>query len=988
MLRGLDSGPRGLTEAEAEERLARHGENTIPGRRPASWPRRYARALRDPFTAVLLALGPVSALVAAWGTACVITGLVLVSSALRSRTEYQADRSADGLRHLVAATATVRRRSTPTAAPRFREIPVELLVPGDVIRLGPGDVIPADVRLLRTQNLALHQAALTGESAPVAKRPDDAPPAAAGEFERAHACFQGSSVASGSGTALVTATGADTHFARAYPARSRRRESAFDRAVNGISWMLIRFMLLTPPLVLLADAAVRGRGLETVPFAVAVAVGLTPEMLPVVVTTVLARKAAALAREHGVIVRWLPALHNIGAVDVLCTDKTGTLTCDRPVLDSALDPFGRPDPEVLHWAAVNSLWTLQLADLPVPDALDEAVLDAVAEPRSGTARPGLPPAYDTYDGVAALPFDPVRRMATAVVRAPGRHGRHTLVVKGSVEEVLARCTRLHATPPAGVQVNGPAAGVQVPAPVAGVQSVEPPGTVRASAPATAAQVPAPPAGVRSPQPPDTVRASAPATAAHAAAPPAPGVVVRAEDLAEDLSAPGAPLLRAVPGSGPREADADRPTGGAATGACAAEPAEDRGGERQLDDAERERLLGFAAGQAGQGLRLLAVALAERPARRGRYGPADERDLAFAGFVVLRDAPADTAADALAALAGRGVAVKVLTGDHPGTAARVFRDLGLEPGGVLTGARIDGMDDEELARRAERTAVFARCTPQHKVRVVRALRAAGHTTGFLGDGVNDLPALHAADVGICPRDAVDVTREAADVVLAAKDLTAIDHAVTAGRHATGTIATYLRIALSSNLGNVIAMLAAGVLLPFLPMLPAQVLLQNLCFDAAQLALAYDQPAPDALRHPSPLRPRDFLRFITAFGLVNAAADLATFAALALTVPASIHASGQAAFHSGWFTENLITQALVMVLLRAGTRAPAPIRAAAGALAAIGLLIPLPPLAGALGAAPLPLTYYLLLAAILAVYALVLLAAGSRHGGGAARWAADR
>lgn len=272
---------------------------------------------------------------------------------------------------------------------------------------------------------------------------------------------------------------------------------------------------------------------------------------------------------------------------------------------------------------------------------------------------------------------------------------------------------------------------------------------------------------------------------------------------------------------------------------------------------------------------------------------------------------------------------MLTGDHPGTAARVCRDLGLEPGTLLTGDRIDGMDDTDLARQAERTTVFARCTPQHKVRVVRALRAAGHTTGFLGDGVNDLPALHAADVGICPRDAVDVTREAADVVLAAKDLTAIDHTITAGRHSTGTIATYLRIALSSNLGNVIAMLVAGLLLPFLPMLPAQVLLQNLCFDAAQLALAYDQPGPDALRHPSPLRTHDFLRFITAFGLLNAAADLATFAALALIVPASAHISGQAAFHSGWFTENLITQALVMVLLRSGTRAPLPIRTAAAA-----------------------------------------------------------
>ncbi|WP_443057134.1 HAD-IC family P-type ATPase [Streptomyces sp. NBC_00669] len=919
VLRGLESGPRGLTETEAEERLARYGENSIPGWRPASWPRRYARSLRDPFTAILLGLGLVSALVTAWGTACVITVLVLVSSALRSRTEYQADRSADGLRHLVAATATVQRRSAPGAAPRFREIPVVLLVPGDVIRLGPGDVIPADVRLLRTQNLTLHQAALTGESAPAAKRPDDVPRAAAGMFERAHACFQGSSVASGSGTALVTATGAATEFARAYRGPGRRRESAFDRAVNGISWILIRFMLLTPPLVLLADAALRGRGLETLPFAVAVAVGLTPEMLPVVVTTVLARKAAALARDHDVIVRWLPALHNVGAIDVLCTDKTGTLTCDQPVLDSSLDAFGRPDPEVLHWAAVNSLWTLQLADLPAPDALDEAVLDAAtasAEPPADSLT-----AYDAYDGVAALPFDPVRRLATAVVRRPGHRGLHTLVTKGSVEEVLRHCTRLRAAP------------------------AEQSGTVRELQP--------------DPNP-------------TTALPDRKNTTTLLPERNPTTGEPDPTPTTALPDRNTTTAEPDpNPT--------TLLPARKNPttGERDLDDSERERLLALAAGQAAQGLRLLAVAVAERPARLGDYGPADEQALTFAGFVVLRDAPADTAADALAALADRGVAVKVLTGDHPGTAARVCRDLGLEPGTLLTGDRIDGMDDTDLARQAEHTTVFARCTPQHKVRVVRALRAAGHTTGFLGDGVNDLPALHAADVGICPRDAVDVTREAADVVLAAKDLTAIDHTITAGRHSTGTIATYLRIALSSNLGNVIAMLVAGLLLPFLPMLPAQVLLQNLCFDAAQLALAYDQPGPDALRHPSPLRTHDFLRFITAFGLLNAAADLATFAALALIVPASAHISGQAAFHSGWFTENLITQALVMVLLRSGTRAPLPIRTAAAGLAAIGLLLPLPPLAHILGMTTLPLTYYLLLASILAVYTVVLFTAKSRH-----------
>ncbi|MGW9116911.1 magnesium-translocating P-type ATPase [Streptomyces sp. NPDC055663] len=845
VLRSLDSGPRGLLEQQAGERLARYGENTLPAWRPVSWSRRFLRSLRDPFTSVLLCLGLVSAAVASWGTACVTLALVVVSCLLRSAEEHRADRSTAALRELVATTATVLRRSGPDAAPRARELPVGELVPGDVIRLGPGDLVPADVRLLRASGLTVHQSALTGESVPVAKRPVDTPSrlraaagpggdAGEGPFARPELCFQGSSVASGSGTAVVTATGAQTRFAAAYDGSARRRgTSAFDRSVHGISWTLIRFMLLTPPLVLMANAALRGRGLETLPFAVAVAVGLTPEMLPVIVTTALARGASLLARDHGVIVKRLPALHDLGAIDVLCVDKTGTLTQDRPVVDSSLDMSGRSDPEALHWAAVNALWTLQLADLPAPDALDEAVLDAAEEREEPLS---------AYEGVAALPFDPVRRLATAVVRRPGRLGVHTLVTKGAVEAVLERCS--------------------------------------------------------------------------------------------------------------------------------------------LEEAERIRLGELAARETAGGLRLIAVARTERPARQRAYSTADERGLTFLGFVTLRDALTPSASDALEALDDRGITVKVLTGDAPGTVARTCRDLGLDPGEVMSAERIDALSDERLAEAADGVTVFARCTPEHKARIVSALRAAGRTTGFLGDGVNDLPAMHTADVGICPRNAVDVARETADVVLAEKDLAAIDHAITAGRHSSGNIATYLRITLSSNLGNVIAMLAAGLMLPFLPMLPAQVLVQNLCFDAAQLAFAFDRPASEVLRWPTVLRPRDFLHFITGFGLLNATADLATFTVLAVALHGSATSGGQEAFHSGWFTENLLTQALVMLLLRTGGRVVGghgggPLRVAACGLAVVGLLLPLTPLGGLLGMSALPPLYYLLLATVLALYSYGLRAARTRY-----------
>lgn len=845
-LRVLGTEPRGLPESRAEERLVRYGENVLPALRSVSWPRRFARSLRDPFTTVLFCLALVSAAVAAWTTACVIMALVTVSCVLRSSGEYRADRSATGLRELVAATATVRRRTDVNSPPETREVPVDQLVPGDVILLGPGDLVPADLRLLRANGLTLHQAALTGESAPVAKYPVEVPgPTPPFPAGRPHLCFQGSSVASGSGTAVVVATGERTRFAATHGGPApRRRETAFDRSVHGISWSLIRFMLLTPPLVLMANAGLRGRGLETMPFAVAVAVGLTPEMLPVVVTTALARGASLLARRSGVIVKRLPALHDLGAVDVLCTDKTGTLTQDRPVLESALGPDGRDDPGVLHWAAVNSYWTLQLAELPAPDALDEALLTAAGERDEDLG----------HDALAALPFDPVRRLATAVVRRPGRPGAHTLVVKGSVEAVIGRCTRVRAG----------------------------------------------------------------------------------------------------------------------------------GQDTDLDDDTRARLLRDCAERAESGLRVLAVALAERPARLGPYTltPADEYGLTFLGTVGLRDAAADTAADALAALTGHGVAVKVLTGDHPGTAARACRAIGLDPGEVVTGDRIDSLGQDELAELAERTTVFARCSPRHKARVVRALRAGGRVTGFLGDGINDLPALYACDVGITPREATDIAREAADVVLASKDLTAIDHAIVAGRRSSGNIATYLRIALSSNLGNVIAMLTAGLLLPFLPMLPAQVLVQNLCFDAAQLAFAYDRPSAAELLRPSVLEPRAILRFVTAFGVLNAAADIATFGVLALSVRGFGGPGGQAAFQSGWFTENLLTQALVMLLLRTGRhaaegRVPGPIRLTTCALAAIGLLLPLSPVAPALGLTALPLFYYTLLAGVLTAYGTALVVAKSRY-----------
>ncbi|MFH9431056.1 magnesium-translocating P-type ATPase [Streptomyces sp. NPDC017615] len=818
LLRRLDTGPRGLTDTEAAARLAEHGENTPAAAPPSpTWPRRCARALRDPFTAVLLTLGLVSAFVASWGAAAVILALVAVSCALRATGERRADRSLAALRGLVTGTATVLRRAGPADEPRAREVPVADLVPGDIVRLGPGDLVPADVRLLCARGLTVRQDTLTGESAPVAKRAADAPR----RFAESHLCFQGSHVVSGGATAVVVATGPRTRFAAAQRTPFRRGPSAFDRSVRGISWVLVRFMLLTPPLVLMAGAALHGRGTQTLPFAVAVAVGLTPEMLPVIVTTCLARGASRLAEAHRVVVRRLPALHDLGAVDVLCLDKTGTLTQDRPVLAAALGPDGRDDPEVLRWAAVAAWWCLTLSELPAPDALDEALLTAAG------------PVGEEYDGIAALPFDAAHRLATAVVA--GALGRHVLITKGAAEDVLGRC--------------------------------------------------------------------------------------------------------------------------------------------ELPDAERRGLLDLAARQADSGLRVLAVATAELPARSRSYRPEDARGLTFRGLLTFHDDLAPGAAEALRTLTGLGIEVRVLTGDHPATAVRACRDLGLTVGEVRSG------HSSRTAGTPGGVAVVARCTAEDKARVVSDLRAAGHTVGFLGDGVNDVAALLAADVGVAPLGAVDVARESADVVLGEKDLGALGHAVLAGRHSSADIASYLRVTLSSNLGNVLAMLAAGLLLPFLPMLPAQVLAQNLCFDAAQLAFADDRPDPEALRRPARLRPPALLRFLTGFGLLNAVADLATFAVLTLAPHGGAALDDQALFHSAWFTENLLTQALAMLLLRSGRRfagrRPGPVGRASAALAGAGLLLPATPLGAALGLTALPADRYPLLAAVLVPYALALTVARVRH-----------
>ena len=855
VLRQLDSSWRGLDEAEAQERLLRVGDNVVAVGSPPHWAIRALTAARNPFVMILICLTVVSGATGDLAGAAVITAMVVISCTLRVRQEYRSDLAAAALREMVATTATVLRRASATAPPLAREVPVDQVVPGDIVQLAAGDLVPADVLLLRSEDLTVSQAALTGESFPAAKRAaavimnaassgEDSPEASLSEasaslFDSPRLCFMGTAVVTGSGTSVVIATGNSTYLGSSHQVRPHRAaETSFDRGVRSVARLLFCFMLVCVPVVLGVNATIRGHPIEAFLFAVAVAVGLTPEMLPVVVTTALAQGARAMAGRTAIVKR-LPAIHNLGAMDVLCTDKTGTLTEDRVSVDCFLDPAGHADSSVLRLAWLNSYWSTTAADAAIPGVLDQALLDH-------GERAGLR-IDDAADVVDVVPFDYTRRRITVVTREG--IGRHLLITKGAAEEVLSSC--------------------------------------------------------------QSVRAD--------------------------------------------------------------------GRDLPLTQASRERAVLLIDSYGRDGVQILAVAVAARRAKSGPYRPDDETGLTLIGFVGFRDLPRESAPRALADLAERGITVKVLTGDHPLVAARICRDVGIAAGHLRTGAGLAELDDTALATVAADTTVFARVDPAQKARIVRALQAGGHTVGFLGDGVNDAAALRDADAGISVTGAVALARECADVILLRKELQMLGQAVDEGRRSVVNVAKYLKITVSSNVGNVLSMLIASAALPFLPMLPLQVLAQNLCFDVCQLSLAFDTVDEPSLRRPRAFDGRDLARFVLCFGPVNTLADLAIFVFLWRIIGPHAGPAGQALFRTGWFTENLVTQAIAVHLLRSRSvpsprrHAARPVLLATLALAVTALCVPMTPLGAALRLRALPGPYFPLLAIVLLGYCAAVAAA---------------
>jgi Mg2+-importing ATPase len=814
----LESSPGGLTEQSAADRLWQFGEN-LPGRYSDDGFLVSARsAVKSPFIALLAALGVVFVAVRDADGAVTVSVVVALTVGLRLWQHWRSARAARALRAQVRTTATVRRRAAVGLDPTDREVPVEDIVRGDVVLLSPGDVVPADLRVLSANDLLIDQAILSGESMPVGKTPpDNQPDYAAVEFgpETPSVCFAGTDVMSGTATAVAIATGAATYRDELVrTAGALRPDSSFDLGVRGVGVTLIRFMLVMAPIVLLANGSVRGDWSQAALFAVTVAIGLTPELLPVIVAANLARGANRLASEK-VIVSRLEAIQDLGAMDVLCVDKTGTLTDDRVVYARSVDPTGSDDPEVGEIAYLAAYFQDYAYN-----GLDEAILERFEGNGMGAI------AEAAFEKVGEVGFDPARRRNTVIVRR--QHFEHILISRGDPDEILRRCNRIRLG----------------------------------------------------------------------------GSLI---DLDEDARAAAADVAR---------------------------------------------------GYGEQGMRVLAVAARIGSAQHDRYGARDEQRLVLLGFLGFVD-PVRIGTDAaVATLAGHGVTVKMLTGDGPSVSRIVAAEAGLTVGEVVVGEQLDGLADDELRELAQRTTVFAHLSPAHKARIVAALRACGHTVGFLGEGVNDVPALRAADAGIAADRATDSVKNAADLLLLDDDLGVLADGVIEGRRTLANTMKYVKITASSNFGDVLTVLVASAFLPFLPILPIQLLVQNLLYDAAQLALPWDRVDHDYLTAPRRWQPSGLVGFMLWFGPLSSLFDLATFGVLWWFFHAGDH---PAVFQTGLFLEGLLSQVLVVLVLRApgwpwqGARAPLLVVSAAAAAVGIGLLLPISPLAARLHLAPLGLGY---------------------------------
>ncbi|NUU62028.1 magnesium-translocating P-type ATPase [Paenibacillus agri] len=826
---------QGLTEDEAKRRLEKYGQNQIAHDKTPAWYIQLLACFKNPFILILLSLAAFSYFVDNDVQAVIIiVTMVTVSTIITFTQEFRSSRTAEKLKAMVKTTATVTRKSEQ------KDINMELLVPGDIIHLSAGDMVPADVRLITSKDLHVGESALTGEAMPVEKldilprgsisqsRKQNKPLNA---LELRNMCYMGTNVISGTASAVVVATGSDTYFgSMAGTLLGKSPLTSFDKGVKSITFVLIRFMLIMVPIIFVVNGFTKGDWWEALLFGLSVAVGLTPEMLPVVVAGNLAKGAATMARNK-VVVKRLNAIQNFGAMDILCTDKTGTLTQDKIILEKHLDVHGQENSKVLEYAYLNSYHQTGLKNL-----LDVAVLEhAELTPTLG--------AEQNYRKVDEIPFDFNRRRMSVVLETTKNN--HLLISKGAMEEMLSICTHVS----------------------------------------------------------DSAKGKIPLTA----------------ELIEEVQS----LVQ------------------------------------QMNE---------------DGLRVLAVAIKENEAKEELYGIADEQELTLVGYLAFLDPPKETAKTAIRALKESGVDVKVITGDNAAVTRKVCKDVGIKVNDIVLGSSIDDMTDEQLGAIAEQTNVFAKVNPLQKARIVRVLKSNGHTVGFMGDGINDAISLKEADVGISVDTAVDIAKESADIILLEKSLMVLEQGVIQGRITFGNMIKYIKMTASSNFGNMFSVLVASAFLPFLPMLPIHLLIQNLFYDVSQLSIPWDKMDKEYLRKPQKWDAKSVSRFMVFIGPISSIFDISTYALMWYVFSAN-SVDHQTLFQSGWFIEGLLSQTLIVHMIRTEkipfiqSRASAPVIILTSVIMALGIYLPFSGFGASIGLQPLPFAYFPWLIATLLAYCVV-------------------
>jgi len=844
----LDSHEEGLNEEKVEEKIQLYGSNEVAHEKAPAWIIQLLQSFVNPFNFVLISLVVVSLFMDVifqspetrdYKTVIVISMMVLMSSFIRFWQEFRSNKAAEELKSLVKTTATVLRNGAGKL-----EVDIKEIVPGDIIQLSAGDMIPADVRIMHSKDLFVSQSMLTGEALPVEKKEnviDDADKKNVLELE--NICFMGTNVVSGTATAVVVVTGNFTYFGLISKSLAgKRAETSFDKGVNSVSWLLIRFMLVMVPLVFLINGFTKGNWLEALLFGISVAVGLTPEMLPMIVTTNLAKGAVNMSKRK-VVVKRLNAIQNIGAMDILCTDKTGTLTLDKIVLERHLNVFGEEDDEVLKWAYLNSFHQTGLKNL-----LDVAVLESASTNLEVQSELSI----DDFKKVDEIPFDFLRRRMSVILER--KDHKHLLICKGAAEEMLHLCT----------------------------------------------------------------------TAID------PGENLKNQFGKDEIIS--------------------------------------------LNDELRTKIIETTKRLNKDGLRVLLVAIKLYDERPLTYTVADECNMILTGFIGFLDPAKPSAKPSIEALQELGVTVKVLTGDNEIVTKKICRDVGIPITNVMLGHEMELLTDKELEDKIDDISILAKLSPIQKSRVIKVLQAKGHTVGFMGDGINDAAALRDADVGISVDTATDIAKESADIILLEKDLMVLRKGVIYGRRTFGNIIKYIKMTASSNFGNMFSVLGASALLPFLPMLPVQILVQNLLYDISQISIPWDKMDEEYIEKPRKWDASGISRFMMFIGPISSIFDYATFALMWYFFKAN-SAEHQSLFQSGWFVEGLLSQTLIVHMIR--TRkipflqswATPQVLVLTGIVMIAGIFIPFSPLAGALKMQALPLIYFPWLFGILLCYCLL-------------------